>query len=326
VRSTKAAAQNKNADKTDLFLPAYLNSSILLFVLALTILCAGILIPPALSETIPTQPNANLILVLLVCVAILCLISLFNAQRFVISSHERYEHSRSEVVQKAQRNADRLLALLEVSSSMSDTTNLQSVFDHITKNCGNVLDCHMVSLMVYDERTSELVVRSVGGPNARPEALGDRKKLGDGIAGWAAENRQPLLLSRGCDVGQFEGLKLKSQDVLAAMVVPIVVMDRLLGVLNVSTRSTLVNYDEADFKATQVFAANAGVSIRYAELLPHVSDNVAPLPKGDAPLPKGDAPLPKGDAPLPKGDAPLPKGDAPLPKGDAPLPKGDVKV
>jgi signal transduction protein with GAF and PtsI domain len=156
---------------------------------------------------------------------------------------------------------------------------------------------------VYDEAANELVVRSVGGPMARPEALGDRKQLGDGIAGWAAQNRRPLLLSRGCDVRQFKGLKLQSEHVLAAMVVPIVIMDRLLGVLNVSTKSTEVDYDDADFKATQVFAANAGVSIRYAELLPQINDGATPASSAaEATNPIADATNADAEATDPNAD------------------------
>jgi signal transduction protein with GAF and PtsI domain len=49
------------------------------------------------------------------------------------------------------------------------------------------------------------------------------------------------------------------------MVVPIILRDELVGVLNVSTRSRKTIYDENDLKTLQVFAENVGACIRHTE-------------------------------------------------------------
>ena len=49
------------------------------------------------------------------------------------------------------------------------------------------------------------------------------------------------------------------------MVVPIILRDELVGVLNVSSRSHKVNYDKTDLKALEVFAENVGSCIRHTE-------------------------------------------------------------
>jgi GAF domain-containing protein len=51
----------------------------------------------------------------------------------------------------------------------------------------------------------------------------------------------------------------------AAMVVPIMVRDELVGVLNISSRAPHTIYMEEDLRALEVFAENAGTCIRQAE-------------------------------------------------------------
>ena len=51
----------------------------------------------------------------------------------------------------------------------------------------------------------------------------------------------------------------------AAMVVPIMVRDELVGVLNISSRAPNTTYAEEDMRALEVFAENAGTCIRQAE-------------------------------------------------------------
>jgi GAF domain-containing protein len=48
-------------------------------------------------------------------------------------------------------------------------------------------------------------------------------------------------------------------------VVPIMVRDELVGVLNISSRATETIYFEEDLRALEVFAENAGTCIRQAE-------------------------------------------------------------
>jgi GAF domain-containing protein len=66
------------------------------------------------------------------------------------------------------------------------------------------------------------------------------------------------------------------------MVVPIIVRDELVGVLNVSSRSRDVVYDENDLLALQGFASSAGACIRHTEqaswirrMVPQLSDEAA---------------------------------------------------
>jgi GAF domain-containing protein len=49
------------------------------------------------------------------------------------------------------------------------------------------------------------------------------------------------------------------------MVVPVILRGELVGVINVSTRSPDINFDDDDLRALQVFAENVGAAIRHTE-------------------------------------------------------------
>jgi GAF domain-containing protein len=49
------------------------------------------------------------------------------------------------------------------------------------------------------------------------------------------------------------------------MVVPVILRDELVGVINVSSRSRGVEFDQDDIRALQAFAENVGAAIRHTE-------------------------------------------------------------
>jgi signal transduction protein with GAF and PtsI domain len=153
---------------------------------------------------------------------------------------------------------------LNVSRIMSTITNIQDVFDTITRLSAEAFECDRASLMLYDEKTQELVVRSTSEGEKSP-ILNKRNKIGDGIAGWVAVNRKPLLLGGAADFKKYPGLKQRNAQIIAAMVVPIILRDELVGILNISSKRPDVTYDDVDLKALEVFAANAGACIRHSE-------------------------------------------------------------
>ena len=71
--------------------------------------------------------------------------------------------------------------------------------------------------MVFNQETEELVVRSAIGHADMARALGADVKLGEGIAGWVAKKREPLLLGREVQPGRYKGFERKVHPLTAAM-------------------------------------------------------------------------------------------------------------
>ncbi len=163
----------------------------------------------------------------------------------------------------SQEKVSRLYDLLDVSRILNTETDSQSVFDSIAKMCVEIFACEKASLMLYDEKTQYLEVMAAVGYADR-KMIGARQKIGNGIAGWVGNQRESVLLQKPEDREKYPGLNYKVREVASAMVVPIVVQDKLIGVLSISNRSVKIVYDEEDLRAVVVFSQNIGACIHNA--------------------------------------------------------------
>jgi len=166
---------------------------------------------------------------------------------------------------RERQNAARLRALLNVSRMMGSVTNLENVFETITNTCLEVFDCQQASLMIVNTDTNTLETRAATGHNNAEEVKKSTVKIGEGVAGWVAAERKPIVLTRETNLAEYPKLKLKDKRLSAAMVVPILLRDELVGVLNISNRSPEASYSNEDLQALSVFAESAGTCIRHTE-------------------------------------------------------------
>lgn len=201
----------------------------------------------------------------LVVVLLLFTIHLTRQQRQLVLLRARLKRSMQETHRDMQDHCDRLFALLNVTRTLATETDPEVIFEVITTACKETFACEQVSLMLLDRETEELVVRAANGHANEEEVRSHRVRVGQGIAGWVAEHRQPLILGKSVDADRYPGFTPRNQNLSAAMVVPITVRDELVGVLNVGSRADSREYKEDDLRALLVFAENAGITCRHAE-------------------------------------------------------------
>ena len=214
----------------------------------------------------PWQHTEILLLTVLLLLVFSAVVYLSDQQRKAVVIQRELVRARDRATERMRRHNARLEALLSVSRIMATETNLQAVFEAISKACLESFDCQQVSIMLLDKDTQELVVRVAAG-HADPSAvIGSRLAMGKGVAGYAAARKEAMVLGPGAlDPLKFQGVKAQGRPLSAAMVVPITVRDELVGVLNASTSSPGEHYDDEDLQAFKVFAENVGTCIRHAE-------------------------------------------------------------
>jgi len=209
--------------------------------------------------------NTDLALVVVLSTVVIGFVTyLTRQQKRVNALRGQLETSEEARRRTLEQHYERLLGLLRISRILGSASEPRAVFDAITRTCNELFESERVSLMLMDTKNAELVVQSVAG-NVDPEkVIGVRQRLGEGIAGWVAQQGDAMV------VGDHEFQKIKPQDLAGkrmneAMVVPIKVRDELVGVLNVGSASADTRYGEDDLKALQVFSENAGTCIRHAQ-------------------------------------------------------------
>ena len=267
VEKVKLSAASRSV-RTGLNRQSYLNWSLL--VIAFLIIALGIItvVPPLLSEQLAAvwpMPKPQMVLIVMLSFALLTLTGLAHQQRYIAMLRREFERSQADEIARAKKHTNRMFALLNVSRVLGSWTDIDKVFDSITDMCVEAFNCHTASLMLFDNDTQELVIKSAAGQSVPSTMLGARVKLGEGIAGWAAKKGEPLLMGRDFDPADYPELQLKNAMLTSAMVVPIMLRDELVGVLNVSTRSRKIEYEKDDLRALHVFAENIGSCIRHTE-------------------------------------------------------------
>ncbi len=258
----------QNARSRQLYRSIWHNWLMLASVLCISTFGLAAAIPPLLSgEGVTRWPwgiTDRALLVALSLLVIAAVAYLTDQQRRVIAMHGEITILREESDRRIRQHTTRLFALSNISRMISVETDLHNIFDRITRMCVETFSCYRASLMLYDAKREDLAVRSVCG-HSDAGILNARQRIGEGIAGYAAKRREPILLSGPADSTRYPGLELKDPSLTSAMVVPIIVRDELVGVLNVSSRSPEVVYDKNDLLALEGFASSAGACIRHTE-------------------------------------------------------------
>jgi len=255
-------------DDLKLYRSVWRNWFFLAAILIITTIGLGTAIPPLLSERIAhfwPWVKTELVLIAGLSLTVLTFVAyLAQQQRHVLRIHKELMLVREESEKRLRQHANRVFALTKITHVISVETDLQNIFDRITKMCVETFSCYRASLMLFEQETKEIVVRSVCG-HSDAEILNMRQRLGEGIAGYAAQHREPILLSSPSDYAKYPGLEYKDPTLTSAMVVPIILRDELVGVLNVSSRSEDIVYEPEDLLALQGFASSAGACIRHTE-------------------------------------------------------------
>ena len=184
-----------------------------------------------------------------------------------LTQEQRRTFSMRRQMQKLQTSAtefqyNRLYELLTVTRLLDSEAHPESIFKSIPNVCLQIFNCEKASLMLFHEDRGYLEVLSAAGYSDR-KIIGAKQRLGDGIAGWVAANRKPVVLQGKMDISQYHGLSFKARGISAAIVVPLMLNKKLLGVVNMSTRSPKVYYDDEDLHALEAFAENVAVCISH---------------------------------------------------------------
>jgi diguanylate cyclase (GGDEF)-like protein/PAS domain S-box-containing protein len=133
-----------------------------------------------------------------------------------------------------------------IATSQDHDAVLRSIIEQTT----GATNTQVCSLYIWDEDEQRLVLTATNG--LAPEAVGAVKlALGEGITGWVGLHRQPLAVEDVRQDPRFVWVPNVDDGRFTSMLsVPIVLGDRLLGVLNVQTNARRVFApDEIDFFA-----------------------------------------------------------------------------
>ena len=170
-----------------------------------------------------------------------------------------------DLLKELKRTVDELQAYNEIGKALTSTLDIAEVLKLIMDKVGELLHPSNFSLLLLDEAARalnfEIVVGSFG-----EQLRGQKLALGEGIAGWVAQQGQPLLVPDVVAEPRFaahfdESTRFKTRSVLA---VPLQVKARTLGVIELVNGPLQPPFDPEDLKTLSSIADYAAIALENA--------------------------------------------------------------
>ena len=122
--------------------------------------------------------------------------------------------------------------LLEVADVVNTTLDLDTTLRRVAELVRKVIDYEIFAILLLNEKTQELRFRfQTGYPREYSERV--RIKVGQGVTGRAAQLRQAILVN---DVTKEDGYIEAIPNVRSELAVPLIVKNRLIGVIDIEAR------------------------------------------------------------------------------------------
>jgi signal transduction histidine kinase len=175
------------------------------------------------------------------------------------------------------------LPILEISKALMSEMNLERLVQLVLATVQKTLRSEWVSLMLLDEERQELSISAaLGLPDEVMTTT--RVKVGQGLAGLAVQRREPILVSEQAETDPAIQSSLVRRAVGSTICVPLVLKDRVLGVLNTSRPQGVVPFRQDDVDLLSILGEQIAIAIENAQLLDAVTKHERDLQKLSAQL------------------------------------------
>ncbi len=176
---------------------------------------------------------------------------------------------KARLLYETQERAHQLSILNEITRQITSTLEQEPLLRNILENAVSILNCEAGTLFLMDEQTGDLIFRVTAGPVAT-NLLGQRLQAGAGVAGRAVQTRAPVIEndSQRSTATRYEATdKQTGYTSKSLLAVPMLIKDRVLGVIEVINRKDGLPFVADDQTLLTAFAGQAAVALENARLL-----------------------------------------------------------
>ncbi len=158
------------------------------------------------------------------------------------------------------REAEVLKALLDVSKLISSNYPMQRVIKRISSSLRKLLKTDDCSIMILDESSRELAFCASTGLT-KWERENIRFRLGEGVAGWVAKNKKPVLISDVSKDPRFKKVKYQRRQLGSMICAPLMIKRKVIGVISLSTKSAAHRFKEEELELTVLMSAHISLAL-----------------------------------------------------------------
>lgn len=162
-----------------------------------------------------------------------------------------------------------LKTLIEVSSIISSTLDFDDLISLVMEKAKNVMDAEACSILLYDKTKNKLeFALALCRDDISSDTLKDRVSLdmGQGIAGWVAQQLKPLLIEDARTDKRFyrEADRLTGFETKSIIAAPLIGRSGLVGVAELLNPKNKKQFDSYDAEIFQTYCRQIAVAIENA--------------------------------------------------------------
>jgi GAF domain-containing protein/anti-sigma regulatory factor (Ser/Thr protein kinase) len=166
---------------------------------------------------------------------------------------------------QAERNAARLQRMESITQLAFNHLSVdEEVLQQLLLRVREALGTDTAAVYELDDEEQTLVARAAGGVGSEDVERGVRVPVGRGFAGLVAERRRPVRSSEVPDLELVSPL-MREQGIISLVGVPLVVEDRLLGVLHAGSREQRV-FTGDDVALLELAAERLAIALDHSRL------------------------------------------------------------
>ena len=149
-----------------------------------------------------------------------------------------------------------------IAAANSIQETLQLVMQHVTE----IFAPRSWSLLMHDATTDELVFSIVAGGPETEQIRNTRLSRGQGVAGWIAENKQPVMIEDARNDPRFDTTNDEKTGFVTQSIigVPLISRDRVFGVIELINKLNGESFSPLDLKVLMTIADFAAIAIEKA--------------------------------------------------------------
>jgi sigma-B regulation protein RsbU (phosphoserine phosphatase) len=178
----------------------------------------------------------------------------------------------ARLFERSRRDAEAFETLAEIGREVASVLDLDELFTRIAQLAKRVIDYRTFGILLLND-DGELEMKLALQYGEKVEV--PRIKLGEGLVGYAALHREPVLAP---DVSQDPRYIPFVPDVRSELAIPLMLKDRCIGVVDLESPE-LDAFTKRDVEILSLLASQAAVAIENARLYEEVRDTQARLEK-----------------------------------------------
>ena len=179
----------------------------------------------------------------------------------------------AQLFDRSRRDAEAFETLAEIGRDVASVLDLDELFSRIAQLTKRVIDYRTFGILLVNEERGELEMKLAVHYGEKVDV--PRVRLGEGLVGYAALHREPVLVS---DVSQDPRYIKLVPDVRSELVIPLLLKDRCIGVVDLESPE-LDAFSKRDVEILTLLASQAAVAIENARLYEEVRANEERLEK-----------------------------------------------